>query len=64
MEILVGCNIGYCSKDIGKIYRRYERSERLYMHKMFLMEKVMLAFEYEPLVLSQELETLNEEEKK
>ncbi len=31
-------------KDIGKIYRRYERNERLYMHMIFQMEKVMPTF--------------------
>jgi hypothetical protein len=39
-------------KDIGKVYRRYERNERLYMHMISQMEKVMPLFEYEPLVLS------------
>jgi hypothetical protein len=39
-------------KDIGKVYRRYERNERLYRHKISQMEKVMPSFEYEPLVLS------------
>ncbi len=34
------------------------------MHKIFLMEKVMLAFEYEPLVLSPKLKTSNEKEDK
>jgi hypothetical protein len=49
-------------KDIGKICWRYERSERLYMHKILQMEKVMPTFECEPLVLFLELETLDEEE--
>lgn len=48
-------------KDIGKICWRYERSERLYKHKIFQMEKVMPTFECEPLVLFPELETLDEE---
>ncbi len=34
------------------------------MHKISQMEKVMLTFEYEPLVLSLELKTSNEEEDK
>ncbi len=28
-------------KDIGKVCRRYERNERLYMHKIFQMLKVI-----------------------
>jgi len=51
-------------QDIGKICKWYERSERLYMHKIFQMEKVMPTFEYDPLVLSLELKTLDEEKDK
>ncbi len=51
-------------KDIGKVCRKYERNERLYKHKKFQMEKFMPSFEYEPLVLYPELETLDEEENK
>ncbi len=51
-------------KDIGNVCRRYEKNERLYMHKISYMEKVMPSFEYEPFVLSQEPETSNEEEDK
>ncbi len=36
-------------KDIGKVYKKYER---LYRHNISQMEKVMPSFEYEPLVLS------------
>ncbi len=54
----------FVQKDIGKVCQRYERNERLYMHKIFQMEKVMVAFEYEPLVLSLELKTSNEKEDK
>jgi hypothetical protein len=50
-------------KYIGKVYKRYERNKRLYMHKIFQMEKPMPSFEYEPLVLSLELKTSNEEKK-
>jgi hypothetical protein len=49
-------------KDIGKVWRKYERNERLYKHMIFQMEKVMPPFEYEPLVLFLELETSDEEE--
>jgi hypothetical protein len=31
-------------KDIGKVYRRYERNERLYMHRISQMEKVIPSF--------------------
>jgi hypothetical protein len=62
---MAGCNVGYYPyKDIGKVYRRYEKNERLYMHKISYMEKVMPSFEYEPFVLSQEPKTSNEEEEK
>ncbi len=36
-------------KDIGKVYKRYER---LYMHRISQMEKVIPSFQYQPLVLS------------
>jgi hypothetical protein len=36
----------------------------MYKHKISPMEKVMPSFEYEPLVLSLELETSDEEEDK
>jgi len=49
-------------KDIGEVCRKYERSERLYRHMIFHMEKNMPSFEYEPLVLSRESKTSNEEE--
>jgi hypothetical protein len=39
-------------KDIGKVCRKYERNERLYVHMISQMEKVMPSFEYEPLVMS------------
>ncbi len=39
-------------KDIGKVCKRYERNERLYMRMISQMEKVMSTFEYEPLILS------------
>jgi predicted nucleotide-binding protein (sugar kinase/HSP70/actin superfamily) len=39
-------------KDMGKVCRKYERNERLYIHKISQMERVMPSFEYEPLVLS------------
>jgi hypothetical protein len=39
-------------KDIGKVYRNYERNERFYKHKVSQIEKVMPSFKYEPLVLS------------
>jgi hypothetical protein len=51
-------------QDIGKICKWYERSERLYMHKISQMEKVMPTFEYDPLVLYLEPKTLDEEEDK
>jgi hypothetical protein len=34
--------------------------KRLYKHKISQMEKVMPSFEYEPLVMSPELETLDD----
>jgi hypothetical protein len=49
-------------KDIGKVWKKYERNERLYKHMIFQMEKIMPPFEYEHLVLSLELETSDEEE--
>jgi hypothetical protein len=42
----------------------YERNEKLYMHKIFQMEKVIPSFQYEPLVLIPKPETSNEEEKR
>jgi hypothetical protein len=51
-------------KEIGKVCRKYERNQRLYIHKISQMEKVMPTFEYEPLVMSLELETSYEEEDK
>jgi len=29
-------------KDIGKVCRRYERNERLYMHRVSQIEKVII----------------------
>ncbi len=49
-------------KDLGKVCRKYERNERLYIDMISKMEKVMPSFEYEPLVLSPKWETSNEEE--
>jgi len=40
------------------------RNERMYRHIISQMEKVMPAFEYEPLVLSPKPKTSNEEENK
>ncbi len=51
-------------KDIRKVYGMYERNEKLYMHKISQMEKVIQLFQYEPLILTLELETSYEEEKK
>jgi hypothetical protein len=51
-------------KYIGKVYRKYERNERLYKHKIFQMEIIMPTFEYELLILSLKPETSNEEENK
>jgi len=51
-------------KDIGKVYRKYERNERLYKHMISQMEKIMPLFEYEPLIMSPKLKTLDEEEDK
>jgi hypothetical protein len=39
-------------KYIGKVCRRHERNERLYMHKISQMEKVIPSFQYESLVLT------------
>jgi hypothetical protein len=49
-------------KYIKKFYRMYERNEKLYMHKIFQMGKVIPSFQYEPLVLTPKLETSYEEE--
>jgi hypothetical protein len=35
-------------KDIGKVYKKYERNERLYRHMISQMGKIMPLFEYEP----------------
>jgi hypothetical protein len=51
-------------KYIGKVYRKYERNERLYKHKIFQMEIIMPTFEYELLILFLEPETSNEEKNK
>ncbi len=51
-------------KDLEKVYRKYERNERLYKHMIFQMENVMPPFEYKPLVLFIKLEISNEEENK
>jgi hypothetical protein len=51
-------------KDIGKVYKRYERNERLYRHKISQMEKVMPSFEYEHLIISPKPKTSNEEKRK
>ncbi len=32
-------------KDIGKVYRMYERNEKLYMHKISQMEKFIPFFQ-------------------
>ncbi len=58
---MVGCSARFVLKDIGKVYKRYEKMERLYMHKISQMEKVMLTFKYEPLILSLEPKTSYEE---
>jgi hypothetical protein len=44
-------------KDIKKVYKMYERNEKLYRHKIFQMEKVIPSFQYEPLVLILEPKT-------
>ncbi len=49
-------------KDIGKIYKKYERNERLYRHKISQMEKFMPSFEYELLILSLKPKASDEEE--
>jgi hypothetical protein len=51
-------------KDIGKVYKMYKRNEKLYMHKISRMEKVIPFFQYEPLVLTLESKTLDEEEER
>jgi hypothetical protein len=50
-------------KDLEKVYRNYERNERLYKQMISQVENVMPPFEYEPLVLFIEPETSNEEKK-
>ncbi len=51
-------------KDIKKVYRVYERNEKLYMHKISQMEKVIPSLQYEIFVLTPKPETLDEEENK
>jgi len=51
-------------KYIGKVCRWYERNERLYMHTIFQMEKVIPSFQYEPLVLILKPKTSNEEKER
>jgi hypothetical protein len=51
-------------KYIGKVYKRYERNEKMCMHRISQMGKVIPSFQYEPLVLSPKLETSNEEKYK
>ncbi len=51
-------------KDIRKVYRMYEKNEKFYRHKISQMEKVILLFQYQLLVLTPKLETSNEEKKK
>jgi len=51
-------------KETRKVCKKYERNERLYIHRIFHMEKVMPLFEYEPLVMSLEQKTSYEEEDK
>jgi hypothetical protein len=42
----------------------YEKNEKLYKHKISQMEKVIPLFRYEPLVLTLESETLDEEKER
>jgi len=42
----------------------YERNEKLYMHKISQMEKVIPFFQYEPLILIPKSKTSNEEEER
>jgi hypothetical protein len=51
-------------KDTRKVYRRYERNERLYMHRISEMEKVIPSFQYEPLLFILKPKTSNEEEER
>ncbi len=50
-------------KDIGQVYKRYERNERLYMYRIFQMEKVIPSSQYELLVVIPKLETSYEKKK-
>jgi hypothetical protein len=51
-------------KYIGKVYRRYERNERLYMHIISQMEKVIPSFQYEPLIFTLKPKTSDEEKER
>ncbi len=51
-------------KDIGKVYKMYERNEKFYRHKISQMEKVIPLLQYEPLALTLKLKTSNEEEER
>ncbi len=50
-------------KDIGKVFKMYEKNGKFYMHKISQMEKVIPLFQYVLQVLNSEPETSNEEEK-
>lgn len=51
-------------KDIGKVCRMYERNEKLYMHRIFQLEKVIPSFQCEPFVFILEPKTLDEQEER
>lgn len=59
---MVGWSARYNPKDIKKVCRLYERNEKLYMHKIPQMEKVIPSFQYDPLVPASKPETSYEEE--
>jgi hypothetical protein len=42
----------------------YEKNEKLYMHKIFQMEKVIPSFQYELLILTPKPKTLDEEKER
>ncbi len=63
MQICGGMQCMIQSRKIfGKVYKMYEKNEKLYKHMISQMEKVRPSFQYEPLIFIPKLKTLNEEE--
>ncbi len=50
--------------NTGKVCKRYERNERLYMYRISQMEKVIPSSQYELLVVIPKLETSYEKKRR